>query len=220
MSRIISVTIISLIILTAFIGCGKRVPRRVDYIYHPPLNSVAVAELGDSMIEKSYGIVAIRTLASLSNKSDVEKYNLNGNEFKFAPWTYKFKKYECVLHARGNSLIDENCDGKFDLNSSGEQLAEPVPYTVEKKEELIGMSRGSYKKEIIYQGKIDNKINMLYREFCSQDNQFMIRDAYTQKIEYELYDNGKAIVGFKGLRMEISEATNNSIKYRIIKDFD
>lgn len=226
MFRIISVTIITLITLTALIGCGQRVPRRVEVMYNPSLNSVAVTELGDTMIEKRYGHVATRSFASLSDKSNVEKYNLhdnslyknvnNGNNFKFSPW----RKWECVLHARRDSLIDQNCDGKFDLNASGEKLAEPVPYTVEKKDVMVNISRDSYKKEIIYQGKIDNKVNMLYREFYALDNKFMIREAYTQNIEYELDNNGKALIGFKGLRMEILESTNNSIKYRIIKGFD
>jgi hypothetical protein len=61
---------------------------------------------------------------------------------------------------------------------------------------------------------------MSYREFYEQNNQFFIRDSYTQNIEYELDDEGKALVGFKGLRMEIIEASNNSIKYIITRDFD
>ncbi|MDT8427070.1 MAG: hypothetical protein RQ733_13960 [Methyloprofundus sp.] len=219
MFRILLSALIVSIFLASFTGCGKREPRRVDTIYNPPLQTFAVAELGDTMIETSYGYVAIKSFATLENESDKIKYNLQ-NKYKFAPWTFNLKKHDCVLHARENSLIDIDCDGKFDLSKSGDNLHEPVPYTVEKKDHFIAMASGSYKKEVIYQGKIGNKINMLYREFFANGDQFMIRDAFTQKIEYELDENGKALVGFKGLRMDIIEASNNSIKYKIIKDFN
>jgi hypothetical protein len=85
------------------------------------------------MIEKMYGVISIQTLVSLDNKSDREKYNLDKSEYKFAPWTFKFKKYDCVLHAKDKSLIDSDCDGDFDINSSGEPLGQPVSYSLKKR---------------------------------------------------------------------------------------
>ena len=47
----------------------------------------------------------------------------------------------------------------------------------------------------------------------------MIRDAYTQNIEYELDANGQAMIGFKGLRIKVLNATNLNIEYQVTRDF-
>jgi len=49
---------------------------------------------------------------------------------------------------------------------------------------------------------------------------FIIRDAFTQNIEYELDENGKAMIGFKGLRIEVLKATNMDITYKVVKDYN
>ena len=48
----------------------------------------------------------------------------------------------------------------------------------------------------------------------------MARPAFTQDIEYELDKDGKTLIGFKGLRIEVEKATNLDITYKIIKDYN
>jgi hypothetical protein len=63
---------------------------------------------------------------------------------------------------------------------------------------------------------IDNKIKISFREFKND----IARPAFTQDIEYQLDENGKANVGFKGLRIEILKATNYDIEYKVVKDYN
>ncbi|MGZ5207947.1 MAG: hypothetical protein ACXWB0_02925 [Sulfuricurvum sp.] len=75
----------------------------------------------------------------------------------------------------------------------------------------------SFKYEALYQGRIDNKIKISFREFKDD----MARPAFTQDIDYELDNkNGEAIVGFKGLRIKILKATNMDITYSVIQDYN
>jgi len=68
-------------------------------------------------------------------------------------------------------------------------------------------------QEIIYNGRAGNSVKMLYREF-SYD---VARPAFAQELQYDLGESH--VVGFKTLRMEILEATNTQITYRLESSF-
>ena len=76
--------------------------------------------------------------------------------------------------------------------------------------------RDSFKYEALYQGKIGNKIKISFREFIDD----MVRPSFTQDIDYELEKDGTAIIGFKGLRIQVLQATNLNITYKVIKDYN
>lgn len=46
----------------------------------------------------------------------------------------------------------------------------------------------------------------------------MARPAFNQELQYDL--NESNTVGFKGLRMEIVNATNTSIEYKVLSSFN
>lgn len=76
--------------------------------------------------------------------------------------------------------------------------------------------KDSFRYVALYQGKIDNKIKISFREFKDD----MVRPAFTQDIEYELNKNGDTVVGFKGLRIKVIKATNTDITYSVIQDYN
>ena len=70
-----------------------------------------------------------------------------------------------------------------------------------------------FKQELIYNGCSSDNIKFLYREFTEN----MIRAPFNQEVQYDL-NEGK-IIGFKGVRIEIIEATNIQLKYKVLKSF-
>ncbi len=70
---------------------------------------------------------------------------------------------------------------------------------------------GSIRKEILYNGKSKNTIKMVYREFAND----MARPAFYQDLSYDLSES--KVIGFRGLLIEVLEATNTGIKYRFTK---
>lgn len=74
----------------------------------------------------------------------------------------------------------------------------------------------TFKYQALYQGKVENKIKISFREFKDD----MARPAFTQDIEYELEGNKPTIIGFKGLRIEVKKLTNLNITYSVIKDYN
>jgi hypothetical protein len=65
----------------------------------------------------------------------------------------------------------------------------------------------------VYNGRAGNVAKFLYREFVSES----ARPAFTQDVQYDLGE-GK-VVGFKSARIEIIDATNTAITYRVLAHF-
>jgi len=61
---------------------------------------------------------------------------------------------------------------------------------------------------------VGNKLKISYREF----NNNMARAAFNTDVEYDLSES--AIIGYAGARIEVIDATNTDIKYKIIKNFN
>lgn len=210
MKNLLKITII-ITLLLFFGGCGKP---QLTTIYDPDLNKQATAEIGKNIYEKTYAKIV------------TQKYvNIEGKDYKFA----KVDDAECAIHNNSESLLDYNCDGYFthkrgsitERGKDKNQLDKPIKYEVITKNIYYPL-QNSFKYEAIYQGRIGSKIKIMYREYYYDFNikSFMIRPAFEQIIDYELNEDSATLVGFKGLRIEVIKATNMSITYKIIKDYD
>lgn len=72
----------------------------------------------------------------------------------------------------------------------------------------------SFQQTLIYSGKVGNKINIGYREFSGN----LARPAFNNEVEYDLSES--KIIGYKGAKLEIIEATNEYIKYKVLRNFN
>ncbi|MFA5233872.1 MAG: hypothetical protein WC390_05660 [Sulfurimonas sp.] len=91
------------------------------------------------------------------------------------------------------------------------KLDKPIKYHIKRTPEVI--TQDSFKYQVLYQGKVENKIKISFREF---KNDF-IRPAFTQDIEYALESDGTTIIGFKNLRIKVLKATNFDITYKVVQ---
>lgn len=114
------------------------------------------------------------------------------------PWqaimTYKTKQEICVITAFNALSCVESDNYK--------EKIKPV------------MTDDSFQQTLIYSGKIGQKINIGYREFSNS----VARPAFNNDVEYDLSESN--IIGYKGAQLEITEATNQFIKYRVIRNFN
>lgn len=72
----------------------------------------------------------------------------------------------------------------------------------------------SFQQTLLYNGKVGNKINIAYREFSSD----VARPAFNNDVEYDLSESNQ--IGYKGALLEVIEANNQMIKYKVIKNFN
>lgn len=75
------------------------------------------------------------------------------------------------------------------------------------------MSDG-FQQTLLYSGRIGSKINISYREFSNNT----ARPAFNNDVEYDLSES--MTIGYKGAEIEIVEATNRLIKYKVIRNFN
>jgi len=213
----LSVLVISLLI---FVGCTER-PRPTT-VYIPELNKISTAEVGQNMYEKINAIFAYeQSVELLDPKAKME----------YKPYIKYFDKRDgvCVMIIYSVELIDDECNGEFKYKMDGVttfdykkvKLPAPIKYKLIPASP-IEIMEDSFKYVVLYQGKVDNKLKVSFQEFISLDgaNSFIIRDAYTQNIQYELDSNGEATIGFKGLRIKVLKATNFDITYQVIHDYN
>lgn len=73
---------------------------------------------------------------------------------------------------------------------------------------------GSFRQELIYNGRTGDSVKFLYRELKDS----YLRAPFTQEVTYDLKDSD--VIGFKGARLKVIEATNTKIKYSVSKTFD
>ena len=76
------------------------------------------------------------------------------------------------------------------------------------------LTSDSFQQTLIYSGQVGDKINIGYRE--SSGN--VARPAFHNDVEYDLSES--TTIGYKGALLEIIEATNQHIKYKVVRNFN
>lgn len=75
-------------------------------------------------------------------------------------------------------------------------------------------SADSFQQTLIYSGMVGNKINIGYREFSND----FARPAFNNEVEYDLSQS--RTIAYKGCKIEVIEATNEFIKYKVLSNFN
>jgi hypothetical protein len=228
-------TIIYLIIATVT-GCSShqqtRVINDVTVVDFPSLNSSATAEIGNTLLEKSilytydglelYSVISdggsSREYIMTPHKLPYIKTEKNGDRFFSAsPDNYYVndKTFGRKVPLMGEFLILK-ADGSLDLTgyydlSTADPVATPNPQF--KVGKLVDQTQPSFKQELIYNGKSGNTLKFMYREF-SKD---LARPSFSQEVNYDLSESN--LIGFKGARIEVINATNTKINYKVINSF-
>lgn len=77
----------------------------------------------------------------------------------------------------------------------------------------LSQRRDSFQQTLIYSGRIGSKVNISYREFSNNT----ARPAFSNDVEYDL--DASKVIGYKGARLEIIDANNSSITFKLISNF-
>lgn len=75
--------------------------------------------------------------------------------------------------------------------------------------------KGSIMEELVYSGIDGKTIKVTYRQYVVQNSNFLIKDGFTQHLEYDLTE--KKEIRYKSILIEVLEATSSEIKY-IVKE--
>jgi hypothetical protein len=193
-----------LMALTLFLltGCASRRQPITSFTF-PEIGSVTTKNVGENLLIQGTGQLVSNLI--IPQDEMIGNYLLHKGEYIFDAENstrIKFKKdnLEIYLYKADNKI----CVDK-------EQCA-VVAYSLEKK---IGKrSINSFQQNLLYNGKIGNRIMLGYREFSSN----LARAAFSNEVAYDLAES--KILGYKGARIEVIMATNTEITYKILSGFE
>jgi len=232
-STILKLAIIAIITGLSLSGCAGvehamlyQDQRQMEYraIYDPLLNTTNKVEVGENMFSKSYLFYNDTNTVILSEDVYIDtfttKIDLKANSENVL---YKWKDVN-VICAAADPMMGTYCLGDegnigsftsygYTFQPTRSMLQNPVQYKIIPTPPVLGAD--SFKYDALYQGRSGNKIKISFREFIGNT----ARPAFTQDVDYELDNNGEAIVGFKGLRIKVIKATNVDISYSVIHDY-
>ena len=205
------------LLLLVLVGCATPVPPpKLEEIKSPELGTISSAELGDTMVR--YLIAArlpswqlTQTFQSIFFQNDIPAGTI------LTPWTesdeyVSYREGLCRFKGSGNWYIGPNAYGACGYESTF--FSTDRANISVRKANWVDVSTRNIDQQLIYNGKVGNYVKFTYREFTSLG---IARDAFTQDVQYDLSEG--ATIGFKGARIEIVEATNRKIRYRVIKHF-
>lgn len=187
-------------------------------ILKPELNRDTFAEIGETLIEKEvgykYDAIKLLTLARAKNyyvKTEIKNGELLINDSETQGhllFSSEDKNYGIAIPKQGgNTEMFVSTDG-FHIRII--PLEGPVEFE-KMKVPIVG--KEYFKQEFIYNGKVGNGLKFIYREFI--DN--TARPAFTQDLQYDLAEGN--IIGFKGLRIRVINASNTKIEYEVQSNF-
>ncbi len=224
LSRIIVITFF--FILTH--GCASPsynyAPKTVQ-ISEPPVGKISMAYIGDALLTQ--GTISEHEAIYLNNEVKVgliSTYTFSPGFYIKTGGDHKSGYYLPSKYGDGGSVTKGLVADPFKIieaEYNPKKLCGVSIYNAKacgKHSFEITTQRASgannFQQTLIYSGKIANKVNFGYREF-SKD---VARPAFNNDVEYDL--DVSRIIGYKGARLEIIEATNELIKYRVLANFN
>lgn len=198
-------------------------------ISFPELNTVTTTYIGDDMIRQ--GNIKLVDTISFSSKTDITRtiqsfiidagdYPKLGEDKTYLFFDSKSIDGKSIVKSYTNSLPVIGIRVRKDNNKNEVCLSFPTGtdfcnYDKQyqfKKVSITGENQ--FQQILIYTGKIENKINIGYREFSNN----MARPAFANNAEYDL--SSSKIIRYKGAVIEVLEATNQYIKYKMLSNFN
>ena len=212
-------------------GCGTPVQRnyapKVVEGSSPPLGTTPTAQVGDSMLtEGSYS-----ETDAIKVTQEIKGY-IAWAFYSFTPGYYvKFSedekgeyfvpeggpeggtmRHRAAATESQSLFIARSGKEACGINLHGDRAC-TEDFEVERTTRRVYLAE-SFQRTLIYNGRIGNKINIAYRE-SSNDN---AHPAFNNNVEYDLGESKD--ISYKGAELEILDATNKSITFKVIKNFN
>lgn len=223
-------TIKGLVLSVLTIGISACATPKYNYapeviaISEPPIGTVSIARIGDTMLKqgkyKEHAALYVPTKRDVTWAYEIHPgyYLLSGQDEKAEfytpesgsagghiekalladPWKsvmLRKKKPELCVVTILNAVV---CKPSGDL----QRVKRPI------------LADDAFQRTLIYNGRVGSKINIAYREFSNN----LARPAFNNEVEYDL--NESKVIGYKGAELEVLEATNQHIKFRMIRNFN
>lgn len=230
--------LLSLVILLLGSCSSKTWPVNPVYsqILIPDLNISVVSELGDTLVDQGH-MTTRNTLEidfDIQAKTEGLKLYLGKGSYLEVNQNEKYTFYHPLnATTKGITLFGQDIvttdvgvvgfaisksDGTikpFSDGSTGFELGvvKGQAEILYARKQIQVKSSSSFRQQLIYNGRVDNNLRFIYREFSND----LARGSFTQQMQYDFSESN--IIGFKGVRVEVIKASNTQIEYKVLSHF-
>jgi hypothetical protein len=204
-----------------------------EVVQEPPIGELRTSEVGDTLVKTAKltqspairvrrDIVANGTGMTVGNSATIKagtlvpRYKDPTSTCYMALDPVQVRNFLATTYAEGGVCVDAANPAitRVILVIQGINVfyAPTAPIAYEKTM-YVDRTEPGFFQELVYNGKTGEIARFKYREFMND----IARPAFDQDVQYDLRDGN--IVGFKGARIEVIEATNISIKYKVLAHF-
>lgn len=182
----------------------------------PPIGTVVTAYVGDQLLQK--GELIEEKVLQVNQTVDGVAYDIPQGIYPQIGYDEKNDYYSSSGVIRG-ALSDPDKALMLGKDSRSKLCVVTVfnaksCYVADYERKSRLSERGAnFQQTLIYSGRIGDKINIGYREFSNNN----ARPAFNNDVEYDLSVSN--IIGYKGAQIEVIEADNTSITYRVLRSF-
>ena len=219
----LSILFINILIIT---GCASAPPIKYNYnggkvvdSYYPQKTVEATSFVGDSLLTYSHfkEIEALHLINSTGYfyPGFYEKIGDDSINIFYSSYSISEKKSLSSLPAARQNFtavaLSNTEPGKFCMIHliSGMRCMDAII----KKENIKSKEYDSFEQTLLYNGRVGDKITIGYREFSND----LARPAFSNTVEYDLTKSKE--ISYKGALIQVIDADNTKITYKIIKPF-
>lgn len=223
-----------LILLAAVTGCAS--PRynyssTTEAISRPEIGSVNTARLGDELLVQ--GTATLLDGIIVPPNTRVAGYMLQGGFYAQVGQDDRFTYHSFVLGAQSGAAASMMNTGTLTSNPlldppqsiraarDGSELCVITIFNLAgcrerpfERHQRPFVSADHFQQTLIYNGRVGDRIMFAYRETSGN----YARPAFNNEVEYDLATSN--VVGYRGAELEVIEATNTEITYRVISNFN
>ena len=209
------------------VGCAStpmNYKSETKQISRPPIGSVNVASLGDELLTQGHvtesAALYVEGTQKLGFGHTIHQgfFPKTGEDANFEYFSISGADGKVVdilglVIPAGFITLRKSDNAVCIVNAYGSSVACKTGLAIEKKN-WAKTGSNSFQQTLLYNGKVGNKINIAYREFSSDH----ARPAFNNDVEYDLSESNQ--IGYKGALLEVIEANNQMIKYKVIRNFN
>jgi hypothetical protein len=214
-------------------SCGVKkssVRPVISTTFAPVLNEIRDVEIGDALVSKEKGqkYDAIEITKEFKIKLDYTVETIEPGTIFINDYTTKNmdlyshssdSTFGIAIPSDGkNSMVytSHDNDGIYTTGFSafGFNFLKPNEKIEYIQTKVPAKDKEYFKQEFIYNGRVSDALKFIYREYVND----YARSAFTQDVQYDLSESD--IIGFRGLRIKIINATNTTIEYIVLNYFE
>ncbi|MGO3338207.1 hypothetical protein [Psychrobacter sp.] len=211
----------------AIVGCATPLTNytpQMQQISEPPVNSVNEADVGERLLLQGrvteYEALYVPVTQKTSFQHTIQQgyYPKRGESDEYIQYTFSNepgsgKVVDGPLSDPTQGLTLRKSDNAICIFTVYNMNTDCKTGLQFEKKNWVTSSANNFQRTLLYNGKIGSKVNIGYREFEGN----LIRPAFSNAVEYDLNDSNQ--IGYKGALLEIIDANNQKIKYKVLENF-